>query len=252
MELKSLCKELNIEYYGITNTETGSAIVCLFPYFNNFEKGNISRYAAIPDYHMVCKQYLEKIAALFDCKSHIYADVSPYNEVELAQRAGLGIIGRNGLLINEKYGSFVFIGLVVLEGMNIKPSTPLTGKCIECDKCISSCPGKAISEKGINTEKCLSHITQKKGELSAFETELILNNDTVWGCDICSDVCPHNKNVPETPIAQFRENIMASISEEDLENLSEREFKKKFFDRAFTWRGKKTLLRNLKIKNKTL
>lgn len=246
-----LCRENGIEFYGIANTEKGSALVCLFPYYRNFEKGNISRYAAVFDYHKVCRTLLGRIAEQLSAECEVYADISPYNDIDLARRAGLGIIGKNGLLINEKYGSYVFIGYIVMCGVFIKETGAKEGKCFECGRCIEQCPAEARNEKGFCKNKCLSYITQKKGELTPAEILLMKKYNTVWGCDICSQVCPHNENIPETPIKEFYEFLIPSLKTEDIEGLSQKQFKQKYENCAFVWRGKNVLLRNLKaVENK--
>ena len=174
----------------------------------------------------------------------IYADVSPYDERRLAFNAGLGIIGKNGLLINEKYGSYVFIGLLVLNSLKLEEDKPLDKKCFDCKRCIEACPGKALKDDGLNIQKCFSEISQKKGDLTENEKKLIIKTGMVWGCDLCSEVCPMNREISETPIPEFKENIITSLYLKDFENLSNKDFLKKFKDRAFTWRGKRVLLRN--------
>lgn len=247
--MKQIARTLGLEYCGVTSVEKGSAVVCLFPYYMRFEKGNLSRYAAVRDYHAVCLDYLQRLqqAAGLPCPVEKFADISPYCDVELAWRAGLGVIGKNGLLINQAYGSYVFIGYLVLDGVFLEPDKPLPGGCAGCNACVRACPGNALGQNGIAVERCLSAITQKKGELTAEETGALRRGGLIWGCDRCSEVCPHNRGVRETPLPEFREEIKPFLRPEELEGLSEREFRKKFSDRAYTWRGKKVLVRNLDI-----
>ena len=112
--------------------------------------------------------------------------------------------------------------------------------------CIKSCPSGALGDD-FDCENCLSAITQKKGELTEWEESLIRKNKIVFGCDICQKVCPHNKDVATTPIDEFSKNRIFSISLEDIQNLTNREFNQKYGNRAFAWRGKAVLERNLKI-----
>ncbi len=246
--IKNEALKLGLDMCGIANHDGKSVIVCLFPYFVNFQKGNISRYSVATDYHKITKVYLEKLSKNAGLSEfEIYADISPFDERQLAVDAGLGIIGKNGLLINKKYGSYVFIGLIILNKLMLESDTPLDNKCVECGKCIKACPGKALTESGFNIKKCLSEITQKKGELTESEKMLIIKTGMVWGCDACSEACPMNKDVPETPIPEFKENIITSLKLKDIENLSNKEFLQKYPDRAFTWRGKKVLLRNFGV-----
>lgn len=231
-------------------SEAKSIIVCLFPYFTDVPKGNISKYAYGTDYHTVIQNKLSSIKVFLEnsgYKAEIHADNSPLNDRYLAYKAGLGFIGENGFLINPTYGSYTFIGYIITD-CPLTPDTPLENTCMKCMQCIKSCPGSAISENHrFNHEKCLSYITQKKGELTEEEQSIIKKYGSVWGCDMCQDVCPHNKNVPSSPFEEFTENTI-SVLEID-ESISNKEFKRKYSDRAFSWRGKNVLLRNLKILN---
>ncbi len=244
-QINSFCQELNIEFFGITNTEKGSVLVCLFPYYTGNLCGNLSKYAAVADYHSVCKKYLTKITEKLNCETEIYVDVSPFNEVELAYKAGLGIIGESGLLINSKYGSYVFIGCILLKNIFLEEDLPQNGSCKKCGLCTKKCPLGALGNK--NMKLCLSDISQRKGELDETEKSALIENGLIWGCDICSDVCPHNKTAAKTPIKEFCSSIKPVLSRDELNGLSEKQFKEKFSDRAFTWRGKKVLIRNLEL-----
>ncbi len=242
-------KKLNIEYCGFTKLNEKTAIVFLFPYFCGYkENSNISVYTYGKDYHTVIKEYLEKICEFIkeeikDFNYEIYTAVSPYNDIELAYNAGLGFIGKNRLLINEKYGSYVFIGYIITD-TEIEHDEPVRSKCINCNKCASACPTKAITSG--NFGMCLSSLTQKKGELTFQEKTLIKNNGYAFGCDICQIVCPLNKG-NLTPFPEFCENLTTRIEKKDFEFLSNKEFKSKYKDKAFSWRGKNLIIRNLSL-----
>ena len=105
---------------------------------------------------------------------------------------------------------------------------------------MKKCPTGAILEDyKIDNEKCLSHITQKKGELTESEVESIREAGLVWGCDICQKICPMNKNKKETYMESFKTNIVKELSKENVDEI--------FKSRAFGFRGKKVLHRNLDI-----
>lgn len=177
-----------------------TVILFLFPYkVNAAPPKNISRYAAVPDYHAVCGERLEKIAAALKAsfpqnEFACFADNSPIPEVSAAVAAGLGCRGENGLLITEKYGSFVFIGEIVTD-LEV-PSEIKSERCIGCGKCRAACP------VSLDKSRCLSALTQKKGELSAAEIEKLRSLGSIWGCDICQEVCPQNRT-PAAPLAEF-------------------------------------------------
>lgn len=208
-----------------------SVITFVFPYkVKEAPPENISRYAAVPDYHIVCGEILSKTAEKLKRRYKGFAfvpfcDNSPINEVAAAVRSGLGVKGGNGLLITEKYGSFVFIGEIVTD-MCITPSVS-GSECDKCGECKKHCP------VGLDKSRCLSALTQKKGELNDSEKEMILNSGCVWGCDICSDVCPLNKNKELTPISEFKDGY------KDRYTLGE-----DINGRAYAWRGEKVITRN--------
>ena len=151
------------------------------------------------------------------------------------------------MAINEKYGSYFFIGYIVCDE-SLEFDLPCKNVCMDCGRCTSACPGGAIRDDGtLDIEKCASHISQKKGDLTADEIALIKKTGLCFGCDICQNVCPHNENAEITPIKEFKENLITSLSVSELEGLSNKSFKEKYNDRAFSWRGKSVLMRNLKI-----
>lgn len=235
-------------YNHLFEKDYKSIVVALFPYYSGIpDKSNISLYTRGKDYHIVVKDIFKKI---FDSLSvsdyEIYSDVGPKIDVALGVCAGLGIKGTNGLLINEKYGSYVFIGYALCNE-EFEYTSAINTVCKRCGMCVKSCPGGAISEDGkICVEKCLSHITQTKGDLSFSDTDKIVSSGMVFGCDVCQRVCPHNKNICVTQIKEFTYDLIDSIYLNDIENISNKEFKQKFGDRAFSWRGKALLVRNLK------
>ncbi len=220
-----------------------SVIVIAFPYLldeSSYSESNISKYAVVSDYHgyvvplldKVCKELTEK----YPENSFVpFADNSPVSEVYAACLAGIGIRGLNSLLLTKEYGSFVFIGEIVTD-LFIEPTGDEINACAGCGKCIKACPNGAVSESGIDREKCLSGITQKKGELTEKEKQLIKQSGCGWGCDICQNVCPYNKNAKQTYIKEFIESAIPVI---DKSTPVE--------GRAFAWRGKEVIERNLKI-----
>ncbi len=255
--ISKFAKKLNINHMGVCNLENGKqAIVFLFPYYTPSASGNISKYAQGEDYHTVVKEYLKKICEYIftlcgmDFSSYIYTDISPYRDKHLAYMAGLGFYGKNSLLINSELGSFFFIGYIITAGLNLKADSPLSVTCLNCGKCKENCPGKAISDTTFSKDLCASHISQKKGDLEEFEEEILLKSGFIWGCDICQNVCPHNENLKTTPFSEFSNNTKQDIDISEIETLSEKDFKLKFSNKAFTWRGKKPLIRNIKLNSK--
>ncbi len=224
-----------------------SVIVYLFPYYLGekfYENSNISKYCVSEDYHGIAEKYLvmaadELKAAYPQASFQWFCDNSPIPEVKAAVAAGLGAKGDNGLLINDEYGSFCFIGEIVTD-LELAPYLGAEKQCLKCGACKKNCPYgalKEMEETGLfQKEKCLSHITQKKGILTAEAEEKIREIGCIWGCDVCQNVCPMNKNIKTTPIPEFGNNAQSRFSAGDsVEN------------RAFSWRGREVIERNLKI-----
>lgn len=227
--------------------DAASVLVCLFPYYTGEHKErNISRYAMVTDYHMIAGEYLNRF-----CKAlqevfpqnqfEPFTDNSPIREVSAAFHAGLGRRGKNGLILHPKYGSYVFIGEVVTD-LVLQPDQPLNpGECIGCGKCQNVCPQGALQSDGsVCLERCRSHITQKKGELTDWEIGQIQDGRLIWGCDICNDVCPMNQEAKVlTPVPEFLESAVAVLDAQIAERLLK--------TRAYNYRGKKTILRNIQL-----
>lgn len=226
-----------------------SIIVYLLPYCtgeNN--ESNISKYAQIPDYHNVSKELSDKLCRFIKqhenhAKTLCFSDTGPLCDKYLAYKAGLGFFGKNTLLINEKYGSFVFIAYIVTN-IELLPDTPKNKTCIGCNECIKKCPGQALGNNfEFDEKKCVSYITQIN-EISDTQLKILSSQNSVYGCDACQNVCPHNKNIPKTPIKEFCEKSLYKLNKNEIEKMSNNEFKRKFSDFAFSWRGKKAILKN--------
>ncbi|WZL72188.1 tRNA epoxyqueuosine(34) reductase QueG [Clostridiaceae bacterium 35-E11] len=240
-----------------TMKDVASIIVCAFPYFIvHQEDANISKYAYAKDYHLIVKEELENIGAFLkeEIDGFIYqtfVDTGPFVDRYLAYLSGIGYFGINNHIITDRYGSYVFIGYI-LNNYPFEPDKPLKKTCIQCGACMKSCPGGAIlGDFQINPRRCLSFTTQKKDVLSREEKKLLEKHPMVFGCDICQDVCPHNQNVSYTPIEAFQKSIIYKLEEKEIERISNKAFKRKYGDRAFSWRGRKLILRNLEAQRKT-
>ena len=238
-----------LERCGIS-CEGGSALVMCVPYYSGVTE-NVSAYACSRDYHLYFEglfdRLIPKLRELYPGYSFYgFADHSPISEVHAASAAGLGIIGDNHLLITEKYSSFVFLGEIIsdmpAENYGIDPYAGGVRTCEHCGACSRGCP------EGLDVSSCLSALTQKKGELDENEQARLTAHGIAWGCDKCQNVCPHTKRAVSTesiytPIDFFYEQRIERIDLDALWSMSEEEF----FARAFSWRGKETIARNLKI-----
>lgn len=239
------CKEISREIIQRESFEPKSVIVFLLPYYTG-ETVNISRYAASLDYHIIIKEITDKLISLLktlypENSFRGYGDHSPIDEGHAAVIGGLGIFGENRLLINEKYGTYVFIADVVSD---VPPEeffakAPQKLKfCEGCGKCKSACPTGILRGE---CSECLSQITQRKGDLTEEEIEIMRKVNTVWGCDECQRHCPHNASPEITPIAFFHRERIDKLTGEILSGMNKEEFSR----RAFAWRKRKTVERNL-------
>lgn len=219
-----------------------TVISVLFPYYlgeDAYHNLNVSRYAVSADYHLITGQILDRIAAdlraLYPENVFVpFVDDSPIPEVRAAVNAGLGVMGRNTLFINETYGSWVFLGEIVTDRYFV-PASPEKRTCVGCGLCLRECPGGALDDDGMHVEKCLSFLSQKKGDLSPEVAEKMRQYNCAWGCDICQKVCPMNRRAKPTPIEAFYETADPYVT-----------LKTPVSGRAFAWRGKKVIERNLK------
>ncbi len=219
-----------------------SVIMLLVPYYaGEFDMRNISRYAVPRDYHLYFKELYSRLECRLkaECPEYSFkgfADHSPIGETYAAAKCGLGVVGDLFQLINEKYGSYTFIGEIFTDAEFDTYDLSDVKFCSHCGACKSACPCEGA---------CLSDITQRKGELTDGEKKLIVESGCFWGCDICRDACPMNSSRAVTPIDFFKEELTPFVTAELVENMSKDEFK----SRAYSWRGKKTILRNLELKN---
>jgi hypothetical protein len=228
-----------------------SVVTFLFPYMTPYHKdGNLSYYCMGLDYHIGVKDYLSKIKEYIaqchkDASFYIQSDIGDLAEKFFAYNSGLGILGLNSLIISPLYGSYVNIGVIV-SNLEIKSKTAEKKTCDMCMKCQKACPGNAINgDFTIDSQNCASYISQKKGELSKDEVNILKKSAKIFGCDICQKVCHFNNNVKKISSTY---DIINIIEKEDLQ-ISNKEFKSKYGDRAFSFRGKNVLSRNLDLIN---
>jgi len=182
-------------------------------------RGWISRYAWGDDYHAILREKLELLlAALRDqhpqpFEARIYADTGPINERVLAKHAGLGWLGKNTLLLNERIGSFFFLG-VIFNTLDLPPTLgifdlPPADRCGTCRKCIDACPTDALVEPYVmDARKCISYLTiELRGAIPEQLREPM--GQHIFGCDICQDVCPWNRHAPLTHAKEFQPRSFA-------------------------------------------
>ncbi len=195
-----------------------SAIVILVPYESSRPDApagalthHIARYALGDDYHDVLDRILREVEKVVPEKSWRYIDTGPLSDRALAAQAGVGWIGRNSMLINERDGSYFFIGALLTSLENDLVSTSAADRCGTCTRCVEACPTAAIlPNRTVASELCISYGTiEHHGELPAPIAHHLDGN--AFGCDICQEVCPWNAETPQShPAFRARDEYRAT------------------------------------------
>lgn len=183
-----------------TRPEPGmrSAVVVALDYGGKQPDGPVARYARGADYHRVMWDRLDELLTWLRTevgeavRGRAYVDTGPILERDLAQRAGLGWIGKNTMLINPRLGSFFFLGALFLE-LELQPDDPFTeDHCGSCTRCLDGCPTDAfVAPHVLDARRCISYLTiESRSEIPAEFHAAI--GEHVYGCDVCQDVCPWN------------------------------------------------------------
>ena len=161
-------------------------------------------------------------------QTRCYVDTGPLIERIYAKYAGVGWIGKNTCILNQKLGSWLFLG-VILTSLELEPDLPAPDRCGTCTRCIEACPTDAlIAPYQLDSNKCISYLTiEKRGAIPEDMREGMGRH--VFGCDICQDVCPWNRKAPSTTATEFqaREGLV-NPALEWLAEISPEEFREKF------------------------
>ncbi len=218
--------------------------------FTGDERGWISRYAWGADYHDVLRHGLERLLAAIaghtgPFESKICVDTAPLLERTYARLAGLGWIGRNTCLINQRMGSWFFLGEALIS-LAIAPDSPPPDRCGTCTRCIDACPTAAlVPGRGLDATRCISYYTiELRGAIP--EPERAAIGAHVFGCDICQDVCPWNRRAPVTADPAFQPAHLAPRLDE-LAAVGESEFRAMFRGSPVSRARYRGFLRNVAI-----
>lgn len=191
-----------------------SAIVVALDYGGRAPSGPVARYARSDDYHDIMLEKLSELKMWLETQEgraitgKAYVDTGPILERDLARKAGLGWFGKNTMLVNQKMGSFFFLGCLLID-IELVPDTPFQAdRCGTCTRCIDACPTGALeSERVLNATKCISYLTiELRGAIP--EHLRAPMGDLVYGCDICQDACPWN-------VSFAREAVPAVLNRRD-------------------------------------
>lgn len=198
------------------------------------------------DYHYVLQDKLDRLAkgieeltANFEYKGMV--DTGALVDTAVARRAGIGFIGKNGLVISKEFGSYMFLGELITN-LDIEPDQPVDYGCGDCNRCVTACPTSCLIGDGtMNAKRCLSFQTQDKGIMDLEFRKKI--KTVIYGCDICQICCPYNKGL-DNPLATEIDPELAHPELLPFLELSNGQFKEKFGHIAGSWRGKNILQRN--------
>ncbi|HEY6158466.1 MAG TPA: tRNA epoxyqueuosine(34) reductase QueG [Gemmatimonadales bacterium] len=213
--------------------------------------GRVAQYAWSSDYHTVIGRRLEQLATAVreiapGARTRCYVDAGPVPERELAQRAGLGWIGKNTMLIHPTIGSFTFIGVIFTDA-ELVPDLPFQAdRCGTCRRCLDACPTDAFVESRVlDARRCISYLTiEHAAPFSDDERRMV--GDWLFGCDVCQDVCPWNVTFAE-PTSDPELAARAEVAAPDLGALlalAPEELERRFGDTAFERPGAAGLRRN--------
>lgn len=216
-------------------------------------RGSISRSSWGEDYHNVVKTKLKNIVDRLshqypESKFQCYVDTGPLVDRHLAYKASMGFYGFNNAIINEKLGSWLYIGYILTNlkiEMEVLQEVP--NGCGTCNKCIIACPTNALlGDYGYDGTRCISYLTQTKRNIPYELREKM--GKSIYGCDICQQVCPYNKDIKasETKAIKPDLNLVFPVLT-DLLHMTKKEFNERYGSMSLSWRGKNVIIRNALI-----
>jgi epoxyqueuosine reductase len=213
--------------------------------------GQIARYAQFTDYHTVLGERLKTLAEFIDQsnpggpRSLWYVDTGPLLERDLAQRSGLGFIGKHASLISRKLGNWIFLGEIITT-IEIEPDAPEKNHCGVCRRCIDVCPTAAITAPfQLDARRCISYLTiELKGPIPEEFRAAI--GTRIYGCDDCLAVCPWNRFAKEGALMRphYRAEL-AALDLIELLSLDEAAFKRRFAGTPILRAKRRGFLRNV-------
>jgi epoxyqueuosine reductase len=214
-------------------------------------RGVIARYAQFSDYHDVIGERLKPLTTFVnelggpDTRSLWYVDTGPLLERDLAQRAGLGFVGKHTNLISRSLGNWIFLSEIITT-LELEPDAPEHNHCGKCTRCLDACPTQAITAPfNVDARRCISYLTiELKGSIPVELRPLI--GRRIYGCDDCLAACPWNRFAREGSMMKpHARNDLSTVSLVDLLALDDTAFKKKFAGTPILRTKRRGLLRNV-------
>jgi len=205
--------------------------------------GILSRYSYNLDYHIVFGAIIETI-----CKELVElglqakgsVDISGVDERYAGFLSTMGFLGKNQFLIMKDYGTYAFLGTILID-IDVEKNIEVLDDCGACTKCINACPSGAL-DHGFEQDLCISHVSQEK--IPFTEKEVSYFKTMIFGCDICQKVCPKNTGIDIHKYPDFEPSGIENIDLKALLNMSNREYMDIYKTNASSWRGATVIKRN--------
>ncbi|MCO4326394.1 tRNA epoxyqueuosine(34) reductase QueG [Staphylococcus agnetis] len=210
-------------------------------------RGMFARASWGQDYHSIMRRRLNDLGLFIQSKvpeaeMMSMVDTGVLSDRAVAERAGLGFTGRNGFVINPELGTWTYLGEMLIN-LPFPPDEQILDSCGTCTICVDRCPtGALVGDGQLNSQKCISFLTQTKGYLKDEYRYKIGNR--LYGCDTCQQVCPKNRGINTEQEDIILEPEILKPKLVPLLQMSNKEFKATYGHLAGAWRGKKPIQRN--------
>ncbi|WJQ82694.1 tRNA epoxyqueuosine(34) reductase QueG [Brevibacillus brevis] len=211
-------------------------------------RGILCRAAWGTDYHHVLRDKLDKLTRFImelepGARIESMVDTGALSDRAVAERAGIGFVGKNCAIITPEFGSWVYLGELVTN-LPLPSDQPIEEGCGDCNICVDACPTGALIQGGqLDAQRCVAYLTQVKDFIpDEFRGKI---GNRLYGCDTCQTVCPKNRRIDNDHHAEFQPDPeIAKPLLIPLLQMSNKEFKEKFGQSSSSWRGKKPIQRN--------